>query len=147
MLTFFSPENFKNKDSIEEITSKWFGHQEAWRKRGEITRLIIQASKAAKSEERIPSMATDKLETERENKKEPIASSTSTSDMKVKELQEALAERGLSKSGRKADLVTRLESTLKTEGQPPTSSKVPLYLKFHSLNFNLDIFSNKMCLF
>ena len=74
MLTFFSPENFKNKDSIEEITSKWFGHQEAWRKRGEITRLIIQASKAAKSEERIPSMATDKLETERENKKEPIAS-------------------------------------------------------------------------
>ena len=108
---------------------------------------IERLYEAAKSEERIPSMATDKLETERENKKEPITSSTSSCDMKVKELQEALAERGLSKSGRKADLVTRLESTLKTEGQPPTSSKVPLYLKFHSLNFNLDIFSNKMCLF
>ena len=122
MLTFFSPENFKNKDSIEEITSKWFGHQEAFRKRGEITRLIIQSSK---SEERIPPVATDKLETERETKKEPVASLTSTSDMKVKELQEALAERGLSKSGRKADLVTRLESSLKAEGQPPTSSKIP----------------------
>ena len=54
---------------------------------------IERLYEAAKSEERIPPMATDKLETERENKKEPITSSTSSCDMKVKELQEALEER------------------------------------------------------
>ena len=121
----FSPDKFKSMDSVEKTTSHWFGHEEAWRKRGEIARLILESSNACIFEESALPSVTDNLETEEEEKKKPLAFSKVPQEMKVTELQEALVGRGLSKSGRKADLVARLQSSLKAEGEglPPKSSQ------------------------
>ena len=119
----FSLEKFKNKSEVEKITSDWFCHEEARNKRDEIGRLILQSSEAARLEDRILPIASDKLETERKNKKEPLAPLKPPRDMKVAELQEALKARGLPKYGRKGDLVARLEASLKAEAQPLTSSQ------------------------
>ena len=128
----FSPEKFKTIDSIETTTSGWFSHEDAWRKRGEITRLIRQTSEVARVaglvEPILPkaaesSMPMMKLETERENKRPPPCLSKSLEDMKVTELQEALKARGLPKSGKKSELVRRLQSSLEAETDPQPSSQ------------------------
>ena len=128
MLTFFSPDKFKNKDSIEEISSKSSSlPRPPSLRRGSHPRPLTSWRRRGRTR-RSPSPP---------NHQQVIWKSKSFKKLSQKEGCPNLT----------ADLVTRLESTLKTEGQPPTSSKVPLYWKFHSLNFNLDIFSNKMCLF
>ena len=106
--------------SIETSTSGWFCHKDARRKREEITRLIRQTSEVARAAglvERGPSQATEnsKLQQETERKK------TSIEDMKVPELQAALKARGLKRSGKKSDLVLRLQSSLEAETE--TSSQ------------------------
>ena len=69
--------------------------------------------------ERGPSQATEnsKLHQETERKKASIE------DMKVPELQAALKARGLKRSGKKSDLVARLQSSFEAETE--TSSQCP----------------------
>ena len=75
--------------------------------------------------ERGPPQATEnskvQQETERKNK--------SLEDMKVTELQAALKARGLKRSGKKSELVTRLQSSLEAEPETSTSNKRKLMLE------------------
>ena len=138
-MLYFSPEKFKSKEEVEKTTSNWFCHKDVKNKRAEISQLILQSSRASRLDERILPASNLILETERKNKKEPLAPLKSPKDMKLSELQEALKARGLPKSGRKGDLVARLESSLKGEVQPLTSSQNgPLKRKF-----SLEILPNK----
>ena len=124
----FSLDKFKNTASIETTTSGWFSHEDARRKREEIARLIRQTSDVARAVglvERGPPQATEnskvQQETERKNK--------SLEDMKVTELQAALKARGLKRSGKKSELVTRLQSSLEAEPETSTSRKRKLMLE------------------
>ena len=54
---------------------------------------------------------------------EPEKKIISLEDMKVTELQAALKDRGLKRSGKKSELVTRLRSSL--EAEPDTSTQCP----------------------
>ena len=127
----FSLDKFKNSDSIESTTSGWFGHEDARRKRGEITRLIRQTSEVARAammvEEPIfPDPAEPsklKLETESKNKRHPPCLTKLPADMKVIELQEALKSRGLPKSGKKIELIRRLHSYLEAETEPSSQTQ------------------------
>ena len=66
---------------------------------------------------------SDTLETQRKEESEPPPPSKSIDDMLVPELQAALKARGLPKSGRKRDLVARLQASIEAEGQPSLESQ------------------------
>ena len=118
----FSLDTFKNTASIEKTTSGWFCHEDARSKREEISRLIRQTSEAARAAglvERFPPKASEDSKLQQEIKKK----TKSPEDMKVTELQAELKARGLKSSGKKSELVMRLQSSL--EADAGTSSQCP----------------------
>ena len=116
----FSLDTFKNTASIEKTTSGWFCHEDARRKREEISGLIRQTFEVAREAglvQRGPSQANEDSKLHQETKKK----TKYLQDMKVTDLQAALKARGLRSSGKKSELVTRLQSSL--EAEPETSSQ------------------------
>ena len=61
--------------------------------------------------ERVPPQTNEESKLQPETKKK----TTSLEDMKVTELQAALKARGLKRSGKKSELVTRLQSSLEAD--------------------------------
>ena len=121
----FSLDKFKDTASIETTTADWFCHEDARRKREEITRLIRQTSEVARAAglvERGPPQAIKNSKVQQETERKD----TSLENMKVTELQAALKARGLKRSGKKSELVTRLQSSLKAEAETSRKRKLML---------------------
>ena len=120
----FSLDKFKNTSTIEKTISGWFCHEDARSKREEISGLIRQASEVARAAGLVKG-GLPKANQDSKLHQEPEKKIISLEDMKVTDLQAALKARGLKRSGKKSELVSRLRSSLEAEAEPDTSTQCP----------------------